>query len=366
MRNKVERLYFMDSMRAILMMLGVVLHSSQVFNSSQSWLIYSDRNSDLMAWLIGFISTFRMPAFFVVSGYFCYLTLNKYKVKYFLKVRVKRIVVPFICSALILNTFQALFLNTYGWQSYELSSYIQNGQYVSHLWFLTNIIVYFLFACIMTTIVSHSLSENIKKSIGYLFDKVPLIIIIFLMPVISIFILSLNKIGFPLYSNFFGLFDVFSILEYSPFFLFGFAVAAHKGMLSKYCTINPIICFSVAVVLFSVTNLTSGLDGNVFKVITEYCKTLTQWLLVSVCFYIFYKFFNQKSKYSLVLSDSSYTVYLFHHFFVIMLGTLLIYLEVPAIFGSIILILVVAGITLGIHNYIVARNKVLLFMFNGK
>ena len=95
MQDKIERLYFMDSMRAILMMLGVVLHSAQVFNPEQSWVIYSNNTDSIMTYIVNIIAIFRMPAFFVVSGYFCFLTLKKYQVRKFLNVRLKRLVIPF-------------------------------------------------------------------------------------------------------------------------------------------------------------------------------------------------------------------------------------------------------------------------------
>jgi len=40
--ESMNRLYFMDSMRSVLMLLGVILHSAQVFNPEKSWVIYSE------------------------------------------------------------------------------------------------------------------------------------------------------------------------------------------------------------------------------------------------------------------------------------------------------------------------------------
>lgn len=93
MQDKIEKLHFMDSMRAVVMMIGVVLHSAQVFNPMQSWIIYNTNN--LMIYIDSIVSTFRMPAFFVVSGYFCFLTLKKYKARKFLALRLKRLCIPF-------------------------------------------------------------------------------------------------------------------------------------------------------------------------------------------------------------------------------------------------------------------------------
>ena len=135
MQEKNNRLHYMDSMRAILMILGVVLHSAQIFNPSQSWVLYSENNNPFFYFLVNTISTFRMPAFFIVSGYFCFLTLKKYKVRRFLTLRLKRIIVPFAFTAIILNTLQSLLLEWSGWQQFEYPDYLLKGEFVSHYGF---------------------------------------------------------------------------------------------------------------------------------------------------------------------------------------------------------------------------------------
>lgn len=365
MQDKIERLYFMDSMRAILMMLGVVLHSAQVFNPEQSWLIYSNNTDYIMTYIVSIITTFRMPAFFVVSGYFCFLTLKKYQVRKFLTVRLKRLVIPFFFTALIINSFQAAFLNWAGWHPFEFSEYIIRGGYVSHLWFLTNLFVYFLAAGSVVAFFKPAakLGMNLARQT---FNKIPILLIVIAMPLFSIVILTLNKVGFPLYSSFFGVFNTSSILLYSPFFIFGTALATHKDFLHRFCTINPIVCLVILFASVLVANLVIDADGLLFIVIKEYFNTLSKWLSVLVCFFIFYRFCNKQSKSIRMLSDSAYTVYLFHHYFVIVLGTFLINLDFSANFSWIILIALITILTIVIHNYLISKNKVLLFMFNGK
>jgi len=92
MSSITERVYFLDAMRAVLMCLGIVLHAANVFSPSQDWLIYSDNTSQMAFHLGNIIHSFRMPAFFEVSGYFCLLTLNKYSANEFLAKRAKRII----------------------------------------------------------------------------------------------------------------------------------------------------------------------------------------------------------------------------------------------------------------------------------
>lgn len=365
MQDKIDRLHFMDSMRAILMMLGVVLHSAQVFNPQKGWVVYSQNTDPLMAYLVSIVSTFRMPAFFVVSGYFCFLTLNKYPIKKFLTVRLKRLVVPFIFSALILNSFQAIFLYKTGWNSFDFSEYITKGEYISHLWFLTNLIVYFIVAAMFAAFL-----EPIAKGMGYLIDKIfnrfSILLILIVMPLFSIAILSLNKIGFPLFDSFLGVFDMSSILLYSPFFIFGIVIAMHKTFLYRFCTVNPIVSVIVILTANALVGLIDDTDGMFFLIAEHYFTILSQWFSVLVCFFIFYRVFSKPSKTMRTLSDSSYTVYLFHHFFVIVIGVLLVHLDSSPILGFVILVGLAISITLLIHRWVISKNKALSFMFNGK
>ena len=63
-----QRIYYLDAMRGVLMMLGVVLHSAQVFNPREEWLFYSQKSTEFAPILIDTIHLFRMPAFFIVSA----------------------------------------------------------------------------------------------------------------------------------------------------------------------------------------------------------------------------------------------------------------------------------------------------------
>ena len=365
MQDKLDRLHFMDSMRAILMILGVVLHSAQVFNPRQSWVLYSSHNDQLFNYLVNIISTFRMPAFFIVSGYFCFVTLNKYKVRKFLTLRLKRIIVPFIFTALTLNSLQALLLDWSGWHQFEFFEYILKGEYVSHLWFLTNLVVYFIVASVLAAFF-----VPVIKPIGKVAEKcinvLPMTVVVFVMPLFSIMILGLNKIGFPLYSNFLDVFNTYSILKYAPFFIFGVLMGTNRSFLQRISTTNPVLCLIVVMLSVFLVGHIENTDNWFTKVTVAYLELLSTWFAVLICFFIFYRYLNKQSKTMLYLSDASYSVYLFHHVTVIAVGVLLITLDFPAILGAFTLMFVVTATTLFIHSHIILKNKILLFMFNGK
>ena len=193
-----------------------------------------------------------------------------------------------------------------------------------------------------------------------------MIIFIFLLPLLSIFITGLLAVGFPLYANYGGFFSVFIIMSFTPFFVFGVAIAIHKDTLQKFSSINPFISLAIAIVAGIAVKMLQNTQGMMTDIGTLYLTALSQWASVLVCFYVFFQFFNKQSKTSRLLSESSYSVYLLHHVFVIMLAALFIRLGVPAVPGTLMLIIIVAAITLLIHTRVIAKNKPLLYLFNGK
>lgn len=360
-----ERFYFLDAMRATLMVLGVVLHSAEVFNPEHSWLIYSQNTSWLMTDLIDVIHTFRMPAFFVVSGFFCVLTFRKYQFSTFILVRFKRLAIPFFFTALTVNTVQALILNQSHWQYFEVMPYLHEGQYISHLWFLVVLLIYFLLTAIGFAIF-RPVSKPWVTAMNTVLARLPVSVLLFLLPVLSLEFLSLNKIGVPIYSNVYGLIDTYELIHYLPYFLFGLILASEPRFFQRFCQYK----LSVALTAILITSL---LAANIIpdshlttKIISVYLKELTVWMAITLCFGLFYRFLNTPSRRILFLSDASYTVYLFHHVFVIVIGLLLINLNVPAIIGFCILVTTVSIISFLIHRQIISRQRLAAFAFNGK
>ena len=72
--HKTERIHSLDSLRAIMMLLGLVLHSAltyNVTNHGHAWLLKDPESTNIATDSIVFlIHFFRMPIFFLVAGFF--------------------------------------------------------------------------------------------------------------------------------------------------------------------------------------------------------------------------------------------------------------------------------------------------------
>jgi len=360
-----KRWYYLDSMRAVLMMLGVVLHSSQVFNPSKSWGIYSEKSTELAYYLVHFIHLFRMPAFFVISGFFCAFTLKKYGVDYFVKVRFHRILIPLIATAVILNIPQSLILQSSGWRNITINTYITEGKWLSHLWFLINILAYFIIAVIATKLFKGLISRA-KSLIAKVLKYIPIALLLIVLPLSAFVILSLNKIGIPLYSKILGFTSLFSILSYFPYFVFGMILSFQKEFLEKFASYPPALLMLYSLVVIALNNYFPDSSAGYMKYVGIYIRELSVWVSILVCFNLFFRFFNSHSKLWLFLSDASYTVYLFHHIIVIALGLLFIKMNIAGWLALPILISVTLFLTLGIHKYLILKSTTLRLLFNGR
>lgn len=90
---KPQREFFLDSIRAYLMLLGIPFHISLIY-SSHIWAVNSAIPSDGLTIFNDVIHAFRMQVFFVISGYFSYMLYERYDPQQWLKVRLERVAIP--------------------------------------------------------------------------------------------------------------------------------------------------------------------------------------------------------------------------------------------------------------------------------
>jgi glucan biosynthesis protein C len=351
------RLLHLDAMRGTLMMLGVLFHAAQVFNPAHTWKIYSHQGTVLAGYVVQVIGAFRMPAFFALSGFFCLYSVRKHSSSVLITARMKRILIPFLATALTLNTLQAVLLRATGWESYDIYRYLSEGRWLSHLWFLENLALYLAAAYV---VIRHGgrPAQRIAAFLCSLIGKLPMIGLLLFLPIVSLAILSLPKLGFPLYFSAFGLWDTFSLLIYAQFFAFGCLLFERPEILARFSTI-PITVSGGLIVL---ALLGYALPWAATRV---YCGALVSWAAISVCFAVFSRI-TIRPAIARYLAEISLTVYLFHHLIVISLGLVLIEMGVTGVAGFLLLSAMVLGCSIAIHTWGIQPFPALRLAFNGR
>src|SRR5262245_10375649 len=101
----VPRLHALDGLRAAMMLLGLVLHSSTsylVTSLGPTWPYKDPHPSGLFDPLVFIIHLFRMPTFFVVAGFLAALLMQREGVRGFLVHRARRLALPLVVAWVII------------------------------------------------------------------------------------------------------------------------------------------------------------------------------------------------------------------------------------------------------------------------
>jgi len=143
-----DRQHFWDSLRAFLMLLGIPYHVALSYRSGQDFIVHSGEGVPGFTALADTLHLFRMPAFFVVAGYFAMLLLARREPGAWLKGRFLRLGLPFLtCLVTLVPAMNFVCeLSNLPWpeavKSWRENSLTSGGYWVRHLWFIV-VLLYF-------------------------------------------------------------------------------------------------------------------------------------------------------------------------------------------------------------------------------
>jgi peptidoglycan/LPS O-acetylase OafA/YrhL len=119
-----ERQHHLDAVRAFAMLLGIVLHASLSYFES-GWAVNDGVDSEFFAVLLIAIHGFRMPLFFLLSGYFTALLVERRGNAQTAKNRLLRITLPLVIGAVTIVPLTTL---TGSWASSSDGDEISAGE----------------------------------------------------------------------------------------------------------------------------------------------------------------------------------------------------------------------------------------------
>jgi len=151
------RLDYLDGLRAALMLLGIPYHAAFAFTGI-GWLVTSPDQSTSLAAFAGFLHVWRMPAFFVVAGFFATFILARRDRRTWIRGRVKRLGLPLLFGLATVVPAQWLiagYARTGSWRGAAgfASGLIwpPSSWWTVHLWFLVELLIYCLLVYVLTT-----------------------------------------------------------------------------------------------------------------------------------------------------------------------------------------------------------------------
>ena len=139
-----NRLVGYDVVRAAAMLLGIVLHAAMSYISANVdgvWPMQDRQSSLVFDLLVAGIHAFRMPLFFVLSGFFLWWSYERRSLSDLWQRRLIRLGLVFVIAQLVLapaNNFAShYFFVTTGTESgWYPADWLTSWQMIGHLWFL--------------------------------------------------------------------------------------------------------------------------------------------------------------------------------------------------------------------------------------
>ena len=373
--SKTERIHALDSLRAIMMLLGLVIHSAVTYGTFEGYhwpLKDPESTSIFMDYTVLFIHAFRMPIFFVVAGFFgAMLFFERSPIKMF-KNRIDRILYPLIVFILILAP-TIKFAANYSNASFDgdsnplmvalepfkiLINWLPEG--TSHLWFL-----YYLF---MITLASYVLGllfnqfESFTKKTTQIFNWIierPILKVL-IFSILTVFLLLIMGSSWVATStNWIPDFNTF--IFYFFFYGIGWVLFKSKDKLDTFKKYDWTFLILALILFTGKFIMRSSLDE--FE--TTIINSLVVWLFIFSITGLFIRYGSQHSHLMRYNSDASYWIYLLHLTFTMLLPAFILDWDIPAFAKFIFVLLITSGICLVTYHYLVRSTFIGKFL-NGR
>lgn len=369
------RFYYLDSMRSVLMLLGVVLHGGLIYSSGDRWIISDSHQSEFFCFLCSAIHAFRLPTFFIVAGFFSMMSLEKYGTGTFTKTRLLRILPPLFFTALLINSLE-LYVRTiiiqqqsmsiFHFMIHELPRNWIDGQWVSHLWFLLTLLQLFAIGIALYLVSGNFVKlSKLNRLAAFFRNKCYFLL---LLPLSQIAWCVAAKVSPGVFQgiHFYGLINFEELLAYLPYFLVGLWLYRDHQLQQEFHSFARWEWYALILSLIAQYAFSDAHGANPLSLLRIYSTSLTWGLTSHLCYVLFFKLMNRNSCVFRYLSDASYSIYLFHHLFVVLFGFLLLESEIAIGYKFLAVETATLSITLAIHHHLILKSRTLRFMFNGK
>lgn len=301
------RRHFIDNVRWIAVLVLFPYHAARVFDSIHSFYIKGTA-SELATGFVLSCTPWFMPLLFVVAGISTRYALQKRSNREYIKERLSKLFVPLISGLLLLipiqTYFAEIFHNGYSgayWEQYilfftkigDLSGYA-GGFTSGQLWFVFDLFVISL--AVLPVIYFIRRKEITWHSANFLVLPLCLITLLFS------YILDISDK---------------SMGEFFALFFLGYFVLAEENVqkfTDRYRA--PLLIFGAALTTYTVYFQTSLDEG----IVSRGTMILTSWISILAILGMGRHYLNFQSKWAKYLSASSFTFYLFHQSWIVLIG----------------------------------------------
>lgn len=358
------RYHALDSMRAVMMLLGIYLHVVVGYSGDGSWPYKDPHPTSALNFTLGLIHGFRMPAFFAMAGFFGALLWNGRGPAAFIHNRVKRILLPFALFWTLLFALMAWVVVGMERGPGHFMETVMSGAlwprlHPLHLWFLEYLLLLYALGALAawaSSFAPRTSTVRIHAAYRWAFAQpyAPALFALFSwLPLAAMHGNLKDCDGFRP--------ELPILAAYIPPFAFGWLLYHQRDLLPRFQRhIGTYLL--LALPAFLVYGKVSG-DAHPF--LRAAGNVLYAWLMIFAVTGLFLKLCSHHSARWRYLSDSSYWIFILHMPVVVGLQVALMPVPLPAL-AKIPLVLALAVAILVITYDIAVRPTWVGALLNGR
>lgn len=349
-RAGAEHIHFLDVARAALMLLGIPFHAALIF-TSLTWVVTSPVHSGLLDFLPPLITSFRMPAFFLIAGFFAAMLLERRSPGQWLRLRAIRLGIPLATGLAVIVPLQDLILVNAPQDVAHLPRTL-GGIVLSHLWFLPVLLAH----C--------ALFAAAWKHVARLrFPDLPVWLIGLACGVWTLGVHGLASVARIDLAPFDRLLEFDAVLDYAPHFLLGVAIRRNPALFERFRRWNwPTAMIGMLALVCSV--LSEHLPGHAGQVAWFVSEPLAAVCLSQALLALFARIADRPFPLVDRLVDASFSIYLFHHTVIVALSLLVLDTGMGPVASWFAICAATLAISYALHRGL-RRSRLLLLLFNG-
>jgi glucans biosynthesis protein C len=358
------RYHALDSMRAVMMLLGIYLHVVVGYSGDGSWPYIDPHPTALLNFTLGLIHAFRMPAFYVMAGFFGALLWNRRGPAAFAANRARRILLPFVIFWSLLFPIMAIIVISLERGTNMVVPVFFSGElwkrlHPLHLWFLEYLLLLYAFgalvawssrwypACLMDRIHAAyrwALQRSYAPALFALLSWLPL-----------------AGMGGNLKDC-----DGFTpelpiLLAYIPPFAFGWLLYHNRDLLDRFRR-HVWTYLALSVLVFLLWGLVRGGSHLYLKAAGN---VLFCWLNIFLITGLFLKYCSRPSPRWRYMSDASYWLFIMHMPVVVGLQVALLPVPLPAL-AKVPIALSISVVILTVSYDLMVRPTAIGALLNGR
>lgn len=367
------RRYELDWLRVLVFGLLIFYHVGMFFVPWQ-WHIKNGESFYGLVYPMMFVSQWRLPILFVISGMGTAFALSKKSGWQFANERLQRLLIPLLTGILIIVPPQVYlervasgnFTGNYFafWPRHAFSGIYPEGNFSwHHLWFLPYLLFFSLLLIPLFLYLRNSSAPILVKIFKKFFSQwwTPYFMIIPLL----IWETALRPV-FPSTHAFWG--DWYNMAKYITFFVYGFlcisigkcfwnAVISHRF---KYL-LAGIISFSLFILAFTLKPFIYLPDG-----LLAFLRVANMWSWILCIFGFATTHLNRNNHYLSYANEAVYPFYILHQTITVFAGFLIMDLSWIFALKFSFMVVVTFGMSFLIYEFIIRRWKVMRLLFGLK